>query len=76
MKIIVLSMYNNEAYVVEALQAGASAYVLKKATSSDLLHAMRRVLEGGLYLSPPLDERLSNRMCGMPRNPAWIPTRA
>ncbi len=57
MKVIMLSMYDTEAYVVEALQAGASAYVLKKATSSDLIHAVRRVLEGGLYLSPPLDER-------------------
>ncbi|KAF0109020.1 MAG: signal transduction response regulator LuxR family [Anaerolineaceae bacterium] len=56
-KVIVLSMYDSEAYVVEALQAGASAYVLKKATSSDLVHAVRRVIEGGLYLSPPLDER-------------------
>jgi len=56
-KVIVLSMHENEAYVVEALRAGVSAYVLKKATSSDLIHAVRRVLEGGLYLSPPLDER-------------------
>lgn len=57
MKVIVLSMHDSEAYVVEALQAGAAAYVLKKATSSDLIHAVRRVSEGGLYLSPPLDER-------------------
>jgi DNA-binding NarL/FixJ family response regulator len=56
-KVIVLSMYDTESYVVEALQAGASAYVLKQATSSDLVRAVRRVLEGGLYLSPPLDER-------------------
>jgi len=57
MKVIILSMYDTEAYAVEALQAGASAYVLKKATSSDLLQAVRRVIEGGLYLSPPLNER-------------------
>jgi DNA-binding NarL/FixJ family response regulator len=57
MRIIALSMYDTEAYVVEALQAGASAYVLKKATSRDLIYAVQRVMEGGLYLSPPLDER-------------------
>jgi DNA-binding NarL/FixJ family response regulator len=57
MKVIMLSMYDTEAYVVEALQAGAAAYVLKKATSGDLVHAVRRVMAGGLYLSPPLDER-------------------
>jgi len=56
-KVIVLSMYDTEAYVIEALQAGASAYVLKKASSIDLINALRRVLEGGLYLSPPLDEK-------------------
>jgi two-component system response regulator NreC len=56
-ELIVLSMYDTEAYVVEALQAGASAYVLKRATSDELLFAIKRVLAGGLYLSPPLDER-------------------
>ncbi|MBM3133117.1 MAG: response regulator transcription factor, partial [Chloroflexi bacterium] len=53
-KVIVLSMYDNEAYVAEALQAGADAYVLKRSTSQELVTAIREALEGRRYLSPPL----------------------
>jgi two-component system, NarL family, response regulator NreC len=56
-RLIILSMYDAEAYVAEALQAGISAFVLKKSTSSDLIEAIHQVLEGKIYLSPPLDEK-------------------
>ena len=55
--IVVLSMHENEAYVVEALRAGASAYVLKKSTAQELVHAICQSLDGHLFLSPPLNER-------------------
>jgi two-component system, NarL family, response regulator NreC len=59
-RIIILSMYDTEAYVAEALQAGVAAYVLKKSTSNDLVDAIHQVLEGKLYLSSPLDETAVN----------------
>ncbi|KPV54128.1 hypothetical protein SE17_05630 [Kouleothrix aurantiaca] len=59
-KIVALSMYTNEAYIAEALQAGASAYVLKQSTAADLIAAIRTVLLGGTYLSPPLNQRSVN----------------
>jgi two-component system, NarL family, response regulator NreC len=55
--IVILSMHENEAYVVEALRAGASAYVLKKSTAQELVHAICQSLAGRLFLSPPLNER-------------------
>jgi two-component system, NarL family, response regulator NreC len=55
-RVVILSMYDTEAYVAEALQAGVSGFVLKKSTSSDLLQALHQVQEDRLYLSPPLDE--------------------
>ena len=55
--VLILSMYANEAYVLEALRNGASGYVLKGATSGDLVHAVREVVGGRRYLSPPLSER-------------------
>jgi two-component system, NarL family, response regulator NreC len=55
-RVIILSMYDSEAYVAEALQAGVSAFVLKKSTSSDLVQAVHQVLAGERYFSPPLDE--------------------
>ncbi len=56
-KIVMLSMYSEEAYVAQSLRAGASAYVLKEARAGDLVHAIREVAEGRRYLSAPLSER-------------------
>ncbi len=57
-QVIILSMHATEAYVAEALQAGAQAYVLKRSASSDLIAAINAVLQGRKYLSPPLSENL------------------
>lgn len=54
---IVLSMHANEAYVVEALRNGASGYLLKESSSSDLIQAIQSVIAGQRYLSPSLVER-------------------
>ena len=56
-QVVILSMYSNEAYVLEALSNGASAYVLKDSTSVDLVNAVREAAAGRRYLSPPLSER-------------------
>jgi two-component system response regulator NreC len=56
-RVIVLSMYANEAYVLEALRSGAAGYVLKDASISELVQAVRDVVGGGRYLSPPLSKR-------------------
>jgi DNA-binding NarL/FixJ family response regulator len=49
--IVVLSMHNNEAYVQEAMQSGAKAYVLKESLIDELVTAIREVLSGRCYLS-------------------------
>lgn len=54
---IILSMYGNDCYVVEALQAGAKAYVLKDSSPQELLRAVREVAAGHRYLAPPLSDR-------------------
>ena len=56
-RIIVLSMHANEAYVVEALRYGASGYLLKESSSSELIGAVHSVVAGQRYLSPSLAER-------------------
>ena len=55
-RVVVLSMYANEAYVLEALRNGAAAYVLKEASGAELVQAVREVTAGRRYLSPPLSE--------------------
>jgi DNA-binding NarL/FixJ family response regulator len=56
-KIVILSMHATESYVLEALRSGASAYLLKSGTSRELIEALRAVVAGRRYLSPPLSER-------------------
>lgn len=56
-RIVVLSMHANEPYVLEALRNGAAGYVLKDSSAGDLVLAVRQVLAGQRYLSPPLSER-------------------
>jgi DNA-binding NarL/FixJ family response regulator len=58
LKIIVLSMQNIEPYIVEALKSGASGYVLKDAGPSEILQAIKAVLDGKRFLSQTLSERL------------------
>jgi DNA-binding NarL/FixJ family response regulator len=52
MKVLVLSMHDNEQYFFEALRAGAGGYVLKSAAGSDLVEACRAVLRGESYIYP------------------------
>jgi DNA-binding NarL/FixJ family response regulator len=62
MKIIILSMYDDEHSVVSAIRSGARAFVLKKASDNDLLDALRTVAKGGFYLSPQVSDRLLQRI--------------
>lgn len=56
-KIIILSMYDDEGFVLEALDNGAAGYVLKDSNSSDLINAINEVIAGRRYLSAPLSDR-------------------
>jgi DNA-binding NarL/FixJ family response regulator len=54
--IVALSMHANESYVLAALRNGAQAYVLKESSSTEIVQAVREVLAGRRYLSPPLSQ--------------------
>ncbi|MGW5259970.1 response regulator [Microbispora sp. NPDC004025] len=51
-RILILSMYDNEQYFFEALKAGASGYVLKSVADQDLLDACRAAMRGEPFLYP------------------------
>ncbi len=55
-KVIVLTVHKDEEYILTAFQAGANGYVLKDATHSELVAAVRTVLKGKPYLSPAISE--------------------
>jgi len=56
-QVLILSMHANEAYVIEALRKGASGYVLKDATATELIQAIRVVVSGQRYLGSPFSDR-------------------
>jgi len=61
-KIVILSMYDDENSVINAIRSGARAFVLKKASDDDLLDALRAVAKGGSYLSPQVSDKLLHRI--------------
>jgi two-component system, NarL family, response regulator NreC len=53
-RVLVLSMYSDEAYVTRALQAGATGYMLKDSAGKDLLKGIASVAMGQAYFSPAI----------------------
>ena len=51
-KTILLTMYTDKGYVLQALRAGARGYVLKTQAAEDLIRAIREISRGEVYLSP------------------------
>jgi DNA-binding NarL/FixJ family response regulator len=54
LKTILLTMHTEEPYILEALRAGVSGYVLKTQAADDLVRAIREVSQGSIYLSPAI----------------------
>ena len=58
-RVVVLTMQEDPAFAREALQAGASAYVLKEAADEELVQAVRAAASGGTFLNPQLGARIA-----------------
>jgi len=54
-RVIILTMYGDAAFLLDALKAGAAGYVVKESCGTELLRAIHEVAAGGRYLSPSLD---------------------
>ena len=61
-KVVILSMYDDERSVMGAIRAGARGFVLKQASFSEVLSALRMVARGGTYLSSAISSRLVERL--------------
>src|SRR5437588_6082566 len=51
-KVLVLTMHENDEYIFQALRAGASGYILKEAADTELITALHIIQSGKFYLSP------------------------
>jgi len=58
MKVLVLTMYDNEEVIFQILKAGASGYLLKDSAMTDLVSAIRAVDQGNSYLSPSVSRKV------------------
>jgi DNA-binding NarL/FixJ family response regulator len=62
MRVLVMSMQDENIYAERALRAGATGYVMKRQPVGDILTAIRRVLSGELYLTEGMKEKMLNRV--------------
>lgn len=58
LRLLVLTMHPEEQFAVRALKCGADGYLTKHSATEDLATAVRKVLDGGKYISPGLAEKL------------------
>ena len=62
--VLVLTMHCENDFAFRAFKAGASGYITKDKSSTDLIKAIRRVISGGKYISPEFAEQLANEIKG------------
>lgn len=72
-RVLFLTMYDDEDYLVESMEVGASGYVLKDSPSTQLLSAVRDVCRGGSYLSPRMLAQLVDDFRTRVRNTDRMP---
>jgi DNA-binding NarL/FixJ family response regulator len=66
-KVLVLSMHAEDQYALRAFRAGAHGYVTKDTASAELLAAVRKVADGGAYVTASLAERVVQQLNGAQR---------
>jgi DNA-binding NarL/FixJ family response regulator len=62
--VLVLSMHEESLYAERALRAGANGYMTKHEASADVLAAVRRVVDGEIYLNPRFMSRMMSKIMG------------
>jgi DNA-binding NarL/FixJ family response regulator len=65
--LIVLSMHDEALYAERALRAGARGYVMKRESTKSVLASIRRVLEGGVYVSERVVSSMARRFSSSPK---------
>lgn len=58
--VLVVSMHPEDQFAVRILKAGASGYLTKESAGDELVGAIKKVIEGGRYVSPSLAERMAS----------------
>lgn len=64
MRILILTVHEDESLLKEVIRAGAAGYIVKRAAQEDLIHAIRVVARGDLYVHPTMTRSLFNEPAG------------
>jgi DNA-binding NarL/FixJ family response regulator len=72
-KVVVLTTFDLDDYVYEAIRAGASGFLLKSAPPQQLVAGIRTAMAGDALLAPEITRRLLDRFVARPPRPAGIP---
>lgn len=75
-KVIVLTTFGLDDYIVDALRAGAAGFLLKDASVEELIGAVRAVAAGDAQLSPAVTRRLLDRVAGRLPSPVRVESEA
>ncbi|QEL16804.1 response regulator transcription factor [Limnoglobus roseus] len=67
-RVLALTVHEDKGYIRQLLAAGAAGYVLKRAAPEDLIHAIRVVAGGGVYLDPSMAGKVVGGFVGQPTN--------
>src|SRR5262245_47822685 len=74
MKVLVLTTFELDEYVFEALRRGASGFLVKHTQPSDLVRAVREAASGDALLSPSVTRRLISEFASRPVRPELVPS--
>ena len=61
-RVLVLTMHANEEYAIRVIRSGASGFLIKGASPDQLLAAIRKVVRGGLFVSPSIQDKMISRI--------------
>src|SRR4051812_28670008 len=64
LKVLMLSMHDEDLYAVRSIRAGAHGYVMKASANEEVVAAVRQVLMGQIYLSPRVAKRTMEQLLG------------
>lgn len=64
LNILILSMYSEEQYAIQAIRAGAAGYLTKNGAARELIVAIQKILAGGMYISTTVAEQLAIEVKG------------
>ena len=67
-RVLVLTVYEERSFVMRALAAGVKGYVLKRSVAENLVHCIRSIMRGDLYVDPSLTDQIRQAVAKSARN--------